>query len=91
MGSVVLSYKIFPIDITIDFELLKKKIEKCLPDFASIYGYGEEPIAFGLTALIVHIKIPEDKSGALDELERKIGQITEISQMQPVMVRRTSR
>ena len=91
MGSVVVSYKIFPVDITVDFNVLRKKIEDCLPEFASIYGFGEEPIAFGLNALIAHIKIPEDKSGVLDELEKKLQQIEEISQVQPGMVRRTSR
>lgn len=91
MGSVVVSYKIFPIDITVDFNELRKKIEGCLPEFASIYGFGEEPIAFGLNVLIAHIKIPEDKSGVLDALEKKFEEISEISQVQPVMVRRTSR
>jgi len=91
MGSVVVSYKIFPVDIKVDFGELKKKIEACLPEFASIYGFGEEPIAFGLNLLIAHIKIPEDKSGVLDELEKKFGEINEISQVQPGMVRRTSR
>jgi translation elongation factor aEF-1 beta len=91
MGSVVVSYKIFPIDVTVDFNTLQKKIEECLPEFASIYGFGEEPIAYGLNALIVHIKIPEDKSGVLDKLEKKLEEISEISQIQSVMVRRTSR
>lgn len=91
MGSVVISYKIFPIDIKVDFNQLRKKIEECLPEFASIYGFGEEPIAFGLNALIAHIKIPEDKSGVLDALEKKFEEISEISQVQSVMVRRTSR
>jgi len=91
MGSVVISYKIFPIDIMVDFTELKKKIEDNLPNFASIYGFGEEPIAFGLKCLISHIKIPEDKSGVLEELENKFTNIKEISQVQTVMVRRTSR
>lgn len=91
MGSVVVSYKIFPVDITVDFDKLKKKIEGCLPEFASIYGFGQEPIAYGLNVLITHIKIPEDKSGVLDELEKKLQEIDEISQVQPGMVRRTSR
>ncbi|MGQ9530240.1 MAG: elongation factor 1-beta [Candidatus Bathycorpusculaceae bacterium] len=91
MGNVIISYKIFPTDIIVDFTDLKKKIEKCLPEFASIYGYSEEPIAFGLKALIVHIKFPEDKSGMLDEFEKKLETVSEISQVQTVMVRRVSR
>jgi elongation factor 1-beta len=88
MANVVVSYKIFPTDITVDFEQLKKTIEGSLPEFASIYGYGEEPIAFGLKALIAHIKIPEDKSGVLEELENKLQEIKDISQIQTIMVRR---
>lgn len=91
MGSVVITYKIFPIDITVNFDDLKRKIEASLPEFATIHGYGEEPIAFGLNALLCAIKIPEDKTGALEELEKKLGQISEISQVQTLMVRRVSR
>jgi len=91
VGSVIISYKIFPTDITVNFEDLKKKIEASLPEFAAIYGYGEEPIAFGLNALICAIKIPEDKSGVLEELEKRFEQISEISQVQTIMVRRISR
>lgn len=87
----MVSYKIFPVDITVDFNELREKIEGCLPEFASIYGFGEEPIAFGLNALIAHIKIPEDKTGVLDKLESNLEQIGEISQVQSVMVRRISR
>jgi translation elongation factor aEF-1 beta len=91
MGSVVISYKIFPTDISVDFDDLKKKIEECLPKAASVYGFGVEPIAFGLNALIAHIKISEDESGVLEELEKKLEGISEISQLQTIMVRRTSR
>jgi len=91
VGNVIISYKIFPTDITVNFEDLKKKIEASLPEFATIYGYGEEPIAFGLNALICAIKIPEDKSGVLEELEKRFEQISEISQVQTIMVRRVSR
>lgn len=87
----MVSYKIFPVDITVDFNELREKIEGCLPEFASIYGFGEEPIAFGLNALMAHIKIPEDKTGVLDKLESNLEQIGEISQVQSVMVRRISR
>jgi elongation factor 1-beta len=90
MGSVIVSYKIFPTNVIADFSNLKKEIETCLPEFASIMGYGEEPIAFGLKALIVHVKFPEDKTGLLEELEKKLEEISGISQIQSVMVRRTS-
>lgn len=91
MGSVVITYKIFPTDITVNFDDLKRKIEASLPEFATIHGYGEEPIAFGLKALLCAVKIPEDKTGVLEELEKRFEQIGEISQVQTLMVRRVSR
>ncbi|MDW8040057.1 MAG: elongation factor 1-beta [Nitrososphaerota archaeon] len=87
----MITYKIFPTDITVNFDDLKRKIEASLPEFATIHGYGEEPIAFGLNALLCAIKIPEDKTGVLEELEKKFEQISEISQVQTLMVRRISR
>jgi elongation factor 1-beta len=91
MGSVLITYKIFPSDVVENFDALKKKIEECLPEFSSVEGYGEEPIAFGLKALLVQLKFPEDKTGILDELETKLGEVEGISQVQTLMVRRTSR
>jgi elongation factor 1-beta len=91
MGSVIITYKVFPTDIINNFDDLKKKIEANLPQFASVEGYGEEPIAFGLKALLVQVKFPEDKTGVLEEFEKKLEGISEISQMQTLMVRRTSR
>jgi translation elongation factor aEF-1 beta len=91
MGSVIIAYKIFPVDINVDFENLKKEIEKALPEFASVYGYGEEPIAFGLNVLLVQIKFPEEKTGVLEEFEKKLEGISNISQVQTINVRRTSR
>ena len=91
MGSVIVTYKVFPEDIVKDFEPIKKEIEARLPKFAEITGYGEEPVAFGLVALLVQAKFPEDQTGIVDELETKLGEIKGISQVQTMMVRRTSR
>jgi elongation factor 1-beta len=91
MGSIKVVYKVFPEDIVISFDDLKKKIEKCLPKFSSVEGYGEEPIAFGLKALLVQVKFPEDKTGIVDEFETQLEKIEGISQVQTMIVRRTSR
>jgi elongation factor 1-beta len=91
MGSVLVTYKIFPEDIVENFDDLKKKIQNIMPEFSSIEGYGEEPIAFGLVALLVQVKFPEDKTGIVDEFEEKLAKIPGISQALTFMVRRTSR
>ena len=88
MSKVVISFKIFPSDVTIDLSLLKQKIEKNLPEYASVYKFIEEPIAFGLTALVAQIVIPEENSGGLDEIEKLLQRIDEISQIETLMIRR---
>lgn len=90
MASVVVSYKIFPTGVEVDFDKLQRQIEKTLPSQAKIYGpYQKEPIAFGLNALIAHIQIPEDATGLLDQVEAGIEKIPTVSQLKTLMVRRT--
>ena len=91
MGSIKVIYKVFPEDIVASFDNLKKRVEGSLPEFSSVEGYGEEPIAFGLKALLVQVKFPEDKTGIVDEFETELGKIEGVSQVQTVIVRRTSR
>jgi elongation factor 1-beta len=91
MGHVVVTYKIFPEDIVKDFTPLKNAITAFLPKNAELMGYGEEPVAFGLVALLVQLQFPEDEHGIVDELEVKLGEIKGVSQVQTLMVRRTSR
>lgn len=91
MGTVIVTYKVFPEDIVANFDSLKKKIEEKLPKDASLSGYGEEPVAFGLVALLVQVRFPEDKTGLVDEFESALGAIPGVSQVQTLMVRRSSR
>ena len=91
MGSVVVTYKIFPTDITPSFDDLKKRIEASLPKHAEVYGYGEEPVAFGLKVLLAQFKFPEDQTGVLEEFEKRIVNLEGVSQLQTINVRRTSR
>jgi translation elongation factor aEF-1 beta len=91
VGFVVVTYKIFPNDIISDFSPMKKKIESNLPESTSVHGYGEELVAYGLKALVVQVKFPEDKTGLLEEFEKKIEAMDEVSQIATLMVRRTSK
>lgn len=91
MGSVIVAYKVFPEDIISDFSPLKNEIKKIVPPSSEIMGYGEEPVAFGLVALLVQIKFPEDQTGIVDEVETALGQIKGVSQVQTLQVRRSSR
>jgi elongation factor 1-beta len=86
--KVLVSLKIFPSDVDVDREALKKEIEKTIPDYTSIYGFEDEPIAFGLVAIIAHVLVPEDKDGAIDEVESSLKKISKISDFQTIMARR---
>jgi len=87
LAKIVISMKIFPTNV-MDLDKLKDKIGKNLPKDATVYGFATEPVAFGLNALVLHIMVPEEKSGALDELEKCLEKIPEISQVQTLRVQR---
>jgi elongation factor 1-beta len=88
MANMLVSMKIFPEDVTIDFDQLKQQIEKSLPKDSSVRKFAEEPIAFGLKALIAHILIPEDKQDSLEKIENTIKQIQGVSNVETFMMQR---
>ena len=83
-----MSLKIFPSDIVADMNGLKGTIKKSLEGQASIYKFDEEPVAFGLVALIVHILIPEEVSGVMEDVERRLKSITGVSEVEVLVSRR---
>ena len=88
MGKIVIAYKIFPSESTVDLEMLKEKIKKQISDFASAQKFAEEPIAFGLSALIVNMIISEDEEGVLEKVENRITELEEVGQIQTLGVNR---
>ena len=88
MGKIIIAYKIFPSESTVDLELLKEKIKKQLADIASIQRFAEEPIAFGISALIVNMILPEHKEGILDQTEKRLTNIEGVGQIQTIGVNR---
>ena len=91
MGAILVVYKVFPEDIVQNFDALKAKVKGILPQYSSIEGWGEEDVAFGLKALLVQIRFPEDKMGVVDEFETALAKIPGVSQAQAFNIRRTSR
>lgn len=67
---------------------LKDKVRKTLDGKASIYKYEEEPIAFGLVALVAHVLVPEDAQGRMDEVEELLKGISGVSEVQVMVSRR---
>ena len=78
----------FPEDPAVDYNVLKERIKSLLPSYASVYRFDEEPIAFGLVAMITHVLFPEDQDGAMDKVEAILKKVPGISQIEVLMVRR---
>ena len=87
MAKVVASIKLFPEDIIANEDEMKEAIKKALPDNSTLYRIDDEPIAFGLIALIAHIVIPES-SGELEKVEEALRKVKGISEVETLLVRR---
>ena len=88
IAKVMVSLKLYPSDVVGDMSGLKKTVEKTLEGKASIYKFEEEPVAFGLVALIAHVLVPEEKSGLMDEVENQLKNTPGISEVQVLVSRR---
>ena len=88
MGKIILTVKVFPKEADTDLNMLKEKITKSLPSTASVHSFSEEPIAFGLKALIATIVLPEESFGDLEAVEEAIRRVDDVSEIETLMVRR---
>lgn len=89
MGTVVIKIKIMPESPETDLKKIKEiaghKIKE-LSEKAKLHETVEEPIAFGIKALILTIIWPEEKSP--DLLEEAIRSISKINSAEIIDVRR---
>lgn len=88
MAKVLASIKIFPNDANIDLGILKSKIQESLPAGSAVQKFEEEPIAFGLVALIAHVVLPENVEGKMDQVEEAIRTVDLVSEIQVLRVGR---
>ncbi|WP_406534836.1 elongation factor 1-beta [Methanobrevibacter sp.] len=71
MGEVLTTMKIMPDSPDIDLEAIKSTIESSMPEGARIHEISEEPIAFGLVAVILQF-ITEDGEGGSEAVEEMV-------------------
>jgi translation elongation factor aEF-1 beta len=87
MARVVASIKIYPQDVIISVDEIKKGITAALPRDVQVHQFIEEPIAYGLVALIVHIILPEAE-GQIEKVEHALQAVEGVGQIEVQMVRR---
>ncbi|MEM5815010.1 MAG: elongation factor 1-beta [Candidatus Aenigmatarchaeota archaeon] len=84
MTNVILTLRIFPSDVNIDLNILKKKILEKVGNIV----IREEPIGFGLTALIINVLV-EDKEGETEKIENLLRNIEGVGELEIIEVSRT--
>jgi elongation factor 1-beta len=82
MGDVAAKIKIMPESIDTDLVELKEKLKGSIPEGAVLHGdIVEEPIAFGLKALIVTL-IVNDREGGTEAVEEAFAKIPGVENVQ---------
>jgi len=79
MGTVVMKLKVMPTSVDVDLNVIKEKIvgnEK-----VEVKDFGEQPIAFGLKALMVVAVMP-DEEGISDKFIDEIKSIEEVENVE---------
>ncbi len=82
-----IKYKIMPQSPDIDLEKLKTEAEKKITELGGIPSSSEEqPIAFGLKALILSFAFPEEKE--IDNVGNAIQEVEGVSSVEMIDYRR---
>ena len=88
MATAGIQFKIMPEGIETDLEQLKTKLKEVTESFESgvFNNTKEEPIAFGLKALIVTIALSEDEES--EAVEKAFSEIEGVSSVELIDYRR---
>ena len=74
MGEVAAKIRVMPSGMEVDLNRLKDALTKVVPVGARIHGFSEEPVAFGLKALIVVVKVG-DIEGGTEKVEEEFSKV----------------
>ncbi len=77
MGDVLITYKIMPSGVDIDFEAMKEEVKKRIGGIGRVVEFDLQPIAFGLKALIVKVVV-KDEGGITDRIEEELSNIDNV-------------
>ncbi len=77
MGDVLVTYKIMPEGVDVDFEKMKEEVKKRVGTLGKIAEFDLQPIAFGLKALVVKV-IVKDEGGIADKIEEEFNKIENV-------------
>jgi elongation factor 1-beta len=88
MGSMNVKMKMMPSSPEVDLEEIKESVKKILEEKHGVnkVAFDEEPIAFGLKAIVLFFIWPEDKE--LENVENELGEIENVNSLEVLDIRR---
>jgi elongation factor 1-beta len=89
MGSYVIRLKLLPKDVATEHQKIVDSVSASLPGGTKIRSQKIEPIAFGLSAIIVDVVAPEEE-GVIDKVEQSVGGVPLVGQCEVMGVSRLS-
>jgi elongation factor 1-beta len=87
MGDVVATIKLMPESPDVDLAKIKENIEKSIPSDTELHKIEEDPIAFGLVALLVMVVVG-DAEGGTEKVEKNFSQLEDVSSVEVIDIRR---
>lgn len=86
-GTSAVKYKLMPESLEVDLAKLTEEVKKRIASLGGVFNSAvEEPIAFGLKALIVFFAYPEDRE--IDEVGNELEKIQGVSSCEMIDYRR---
>jgi len=89
LNSLLIRLKILPNDVNLNPNVVAESIQNSLPVGMTVKRKMEEPIAYGIVALIMDIQIPE-KDGVLETLENTVRSSKFVSEFEVLGVSKLS-
>ncbi len=89
MGSYVIRLKVLPQDTETEHQKIVDSVSRSLPAGAQVRGQKIEPIAFGLSAIILDVVAPEEE-GIIDKVEHSASTAPLVGQCEFMGVSRMS-
>ena len=89
MGSYVIRLKVLPQDTSTEHQKIVDSVAGVLPNGVKIRSQRVEPIAFGLSAVIIDVVAPEEE-GVIDKIEEVVSKAPLVGQYELLGVSRMS-
>jgi len=78
MGTALVKLKIMPVNPSVDLEVIKEKAKEIIEkESDGIVNFEEEPVAFGLKAVIAGFAIDESKQ--IDPIQDEVAEIEDVN------------